>query len=80
MEVLKTLIIAVVIGTWFTAPVSPQGLGKKGGYRGPPVDNRPKVDEKAYSAALDRIPIPKQKYDPWGIARPPEPPKPGRTN
>jgi hypothetical protein len=31
---------------------------------------RPKVDEKAYKAALERIPEPKEKYDPWGAARP----------
>ena len=31
---------------------------------------RPKVDEKAYKAALERIPEPKEKYDPWGTARP----------
>ncbi len=35
----------------------------------------PEVDEKAYKAALERIPEPKQKYDPWGIARPAEPAK-----
>ena len=35
-----------------------------------PVENRPKIDEKAYKAALDRIPEPTQKYDPWGNARP----------
>ena len=29
-----------------------------------------KVDEKAYKAALDRIPEPNKKYDPWGVARP----------
>ena len=29
-----------------------------------------KVDEKAYKAALERIPEPKEKYDPWGVARP----------
>jgi hypothetical protein len=34
-----------------------------------------KVDEKAYKAALDRIPEPKEKYDPWGVARPPDSPK-----
>jgi hypothetical protein len=28
------------------------------------------VDEKAYKAALERIPEPKEKYDPWGVARP----------
>ncbi|WP_407155459.1 hypothetical protein [Bradyrhizobium sp. STM 3557] len=36
---------------------------------------KPQVDEKAYKAALDRIPEPKQKYDPWGVARPSQPDK-----
>ncbi len=31
------------------------------------------VDEKAYKAALDKIPEPKEKYDPWGAARPTDP-------
>ena len=34
---------------------------------------KPQVDEKAYKAALERIPEPKEKYDPWGVARPAEP-------
>ncbi|WP_024518010.1 hypothetical protein [Bradyrhizobium sp. Tv2a-2] len=34
---------------------------------------KPQVDEKAYKAALDRIPEPKEKYDPWGGARPATP-------
>jgi len=33
------------------------------------------IDEKAYKAALERIPDPKEKYDPWGVARPAEPVK-----
>jgi hypothetical protein len=33
-------------------------------------DPHPKVDEKAYKAALERIPEPKEKYDPWAVARP----------
>jgi hypothetical protein len=33
------------------------------------------VDEKAYKAALERIPDSKEKYDPWGVARPAEPAK-----
>ena len=33
------------------------------------ADNKPQVDEKAYKAALDRIPVPDEKYDPWGGAR-----------
>jgi hypothetical protein len=51
-------------------PAYPQGLGKKGGKHGPPAEDHPKVDEKAYKAALDRIPTPKQGYDPWGQVRP----------
>ncbi len=47
-------------------PAHSQGMGKKGGRGGPPADNHPKIDEKAYKAALDRIPTPKKPYDPWG--------------
>jgi hypothetical protein len=36
---------------------------------------KPQVDEKAYKAALDHIPEPKDKYDPWGVARPSQPDK-----
>jgi hypothetical protein len=36
---------------------------------------KPKADEAAYKAALERIPEPKEKYDPWGVARPAEPAK-----
>ena len=46
----------------------PNEAGAKG-------DNKPKVDEKAYKSALERIPEPKEKYDPWGGARPSEPVK-----
>ena len=38
-------------------------------------EKKPVVDEKAYKAALERIPEPKEKYDPWGVARPAEPGK-----
>jgi len=37
-----------------------------------PQKKKSPVDEKAYKAALDRIPEPKEKYDPWGVARPAE--------
>ena len=36
-------------------------------------EKKPVVDEKAYKAALERIPESKEKYDPWGVARPTEP-------
>lgn len=48
-----------------------------GGGRQPPPNDRPgspaaqsRADDKAYKAALERIPDPKEKYDPWGMARP----------
>ena len=34
-----------------------------------PIRKSRKVDEKAYKAALERIPEPKEKYDPWGVAQ-----------
>jgi hypothetical protein len=51
------------------------GGGRRGGNEGPKTDNKPKVDEKAYKAALERIPEPKEKYDPWSGARPSDPAK-----
>ncbi len=39
------------------------------------VEKKPQVDEKAYKAALEKIPEPKEKYDPWSGARPAEPAK-----
>lgn len=55
--------------------------GKKGNHSAAPTETKPKVDEKAYKAALDRIPTPKQPYDPWGQVHSSEPAKPsGKTN
>ena len=57
-----------------TLPAQAQmgGMGKRGGGGGETKtdDKKPKVDEKAYKDALKRIPEPKEKYDPWGGARP----------
>jgi hypothetical protein len=75
-KAIKTLVTAAIVVSWLTLPAYPQGLGKRGGgYSGPPVENHAPVDEKAYKAALERIPAPDRKYDPWGIARAPEPAK-----
>ena len=41
-------------------------------------EKKPVIDEKAYKAALERIPESKEKYDPWGVARPGEPAKKSR--
>jgi len=44
-------------------------MSKKGGREPYPTDTKPKIDEKAYKSALERIPEPTTKYDPWGVAR-----------
>jgi hypothetical protein len=71
---IRVLIVTATIISGLTAPAYSQAFGKKnGGYAGPPPENHPKIDEKAYKAALDRIPTPAKQYDPWGVARPSEP-------
>lgn len=47
------------------------GGGMGGGGRHHKTDDKaapvkPKVDEKAYKAALEKIPDSKEKFDPWG--------------
>lgn len=76
----KAIRVAVVVASIIsslTLPAYAQSF-KKGVGSAAPTDTRPKVDEKAYNAALDRIPTPKQGYDPWGVARPTEPAKTGK--
>jgi hypothetical protein len=76
---MRILVMAgVVAALALTAPTAQAQMG--GGRRSPneagaKADNKPKVDEKAYKAALDRIPESKEKYDPWSGARPSEPAK-----
>jgi hypothetical protein len=69
-------ILAAIISS-LTVPAYSQSF-KKGVNPAPSGEGRPKVDDKAYKAALDRVPTPKQPYDPWGVARPSEPAKPGK--
>ncbi len=66
---------AVLALTVVSAQAQMGGGGRRQGNDTPKTDNKPKIDEKAYKAALERIPEPKEKYDPWGGARPSEPAK-----
>ena len=70
----KTLATAAAVISSFALPAHFQGLAnrKSPNNGGPLIEKKPVVDEKAYKAALDRIPVPDRKYDPWGIARPAE--------
>lgn len=76
---LRTLAVAAAAISPLSVSSHAQDFGvrshKSSGY---PVENRPKVDEKAYKAALERIPTPTEQYDPWGNARPAEPAKPAK--
>jgi hypothetical protein len=74
---MRIFTVAVVILALVAIPAQAQMGGKR--HRGDDDkksdQKKPQVDEKAYKAALERIPEPKEKYDPWGVARPAEPAK-----
>ena len=73
---MKALTIAAVALALLTMPAIAQVDAKRHqGDAKKAEEKRPVVDEKAYKAALERIPEPKEKYDPWAVARPGEPAK-----
>ncbi|MGY3609686.1 hypothetical protein [Bradyrhizobium sp. Leo121] len=74
---MRKLTVAAAVLALMAMPAHAQMGGKRhrGDAAGSKQDSKPKVDEKAYKAALERIPEPKEKYDPWGVARPTEPAK-----
>jgi hypothetical protein len=67
---MKFLTIAATILALTTIPAQAQ----MGGRRSPGDEKKAepvkKIDEKAYKAALERIPDPKEKYDPWAVTKP----------
>ena len=72
-------VLAAALCALAASPVQAQ-MGGGGGPRHRPSGDEAKpdpkkaqADDKAYKAALDRIPEPKEKYDPWGGARPATP-------
>ena len=74
---MRAFTIAAIALALLAAPASAQLNSKRhaGDAQKKADPGAPKVDEKAYKAALERIPEPKEKYDPWGVARPSEPAK-----
>jgi hypothetical protein len=68
---MRTFAVALAVLALIAVPAQAQLGGKR-----PRNDDtkaepkKPKVDDKAYKAALERIPEPKERYDPWGVARP----------
>jgi hypothetical protein len=75
-ETMKTFTVAAALLALIVMPAHAQMAGKRHQGDEKKADTKkPAVDEKAYKAALERIPEPKEKYDPWGVARPGEPAK-----
>ena len=73
---MKTFTVAAAMLALIALPAHAQMAGKRHqGDEKKSEQKKPVVDEKAYKAALERIPEPKEKFDPWGIARPAEPAK-----
>jgi hypothetical protein len=68
---MKTLTIAVAALTLMAMPAYAQmGGGRHHGGDSKKAEPVKKVDEKAYKAALERIPDSKEKYDPWAVTKP----------
>jgi hypothetical protein len=79
----KSIGLALVAAAALLLPVSSASAQmKKGSHAAPSTESKPRVDEKAYKAALDRIPTPKKPYDPWGQVHDSEPAakSPGKPN
>lgn len=73
---MKRLAVTMAVLALVAVPAQAQMGGKRHQGEDKKTDQKkPAVDEKAYKAALERIPEPKEKYDPWGVARPAEPAK-----
>ena len=69
---MKALTIAATVLALMAVPAHAQmGKRSKGDDGKKPDESATKkVDDKAYKAALERIPDPKEKYDPWGVTKP----------
>ena len=76
-QAMKALTIAAAALALMAMPAQAQMGGKQASGRRykRPTSRTKKVDDKAYKAALERIPDPKEKYDPWGVTKPADPPE-----
>lgn len=68
---MKSFTVATMILALVAVPAHAQMGGRRNQGDDKKADQKKtQVDDKAYKAALERIPEPKEKYDPWGVARP----------
>jgi hypothetical protein len=73
---MRSFVVALTATALLTTPAQAQGARKHQPQDNvaPTEDKKPKVDEKDYKSALERIPASEQKVDPWQNVR--QPPKP----
>jgi hypothetical protein len=72
----RRFLVSVATSVLLILPAQAQDFGERSHKpQPPPVESHPRVSEKDYEAALEKIPTPTRKYDPWGVARPGESPK-----
>ena len=69
---MKTFTVAMAMAALLAVPAHAQAKRPKEEPK-KVEEKKLEVDEKAYKAALERIPDSKEKYDPWGVARPSDP-------
>jgi hypothetical protein len=73
---MKIFTVAVAVLALMAVPAHAQLNAKRHQGDEKKTDQKqPQVDDKAYKAALERIPEPKEKYDPWAVTKPSEPAK-----
>ena len=70
MKIVTMVVAAVTLGL-LAMPAAAQFGGKRNGPQeskepDPRAAKRSAAEEKAYKAALEKIPDAKEKYDPWG--------------
>jgi hypothetical protein len=75
MRLTRIFTTALAIGALMALPAQAMAQAKRPHPEEKKEEKKPVVDEQAYKAALERIPEPKEKYDPWSGARPAEPAK-----
>lgn len=73
---MKALMMTALALAVMLTPAAAQMAGKRNtGGEKKAAPAAPKIDEKAYKAALEKIPDSKEKYDPWSVTKPAEPAK-----
>ena len=64
-------VIALTVAS-LSVPAAAQGMSHGTKHRAATQttdQTKDKANDKDYKAALDRLPVPEKKYDPWGTAR-----------